>query len=67
MKATELMPTLIAAFRSEADPFKGRPNTPENRAAAARLIQHYAGRAQLIDLSLSQADARQLLARSLNK
>jgi hypothetical protein len=41
---------------------KGKPDTPDNRSTAAKTIQHFAARLQMLDLNLSEGQARQILA-----
>ena len=59
--ATSLIPAQLAAFRAEIAPLKGTPGTPENRQRAADIIARHAGLIQLMDLQLSNQEARQLL------
>lgn len=61
MQTTELIPGLLLAFQSDIDIFRHLPPTDQNRAAAAALIDQYASHLQLLDLTLSNADARQQL------
>ena len=61
MQTTELIPDLLQAFRSEIAIFRHLQPTDQNKAAAAELIRQYATRLQLLDLTLSEADARQQL------
>lgn len=61
-QAAELIPAEIAAFIDEIKHLKGKPATVENKAAGREIINHYAGQIQLMDLSLSQQAARDLLA-----
>ena len=58
MKTTELIPALLAEFADNIRMFKGLPKTEQNVKAASTLIDLYTGRLQLLDLSLSQTDAR---------
>ena len=62
MHAETLKPQCLAAFKSEIQPLKGAPDTPDNRSTAARTIQHFAARLQMLDLNLSEQQARQILA-----
>ena len=62
IKLTELKPELMTAFKQEIKHLKGAPATAENKAEGKAIIEHYTGRLQLIDLELSQADARASLA-----
>ena len=61
METTELIPALLAEFRDNIRIFKALPPTDQNRAAAAALIDQYSGRLQLLDLTMSQGDARATL------
>ena len=61
MPTTAMIPALLAEFRDNIRIFKGMPKTDQNRAAAAALIDQYAGRLQLLDLTMSQGDARATL------
>lgn len=62
MHAETLKPQCLDAFRQEIKPLKGAPDTPDNRSAAAKTIQHFAARLQMLDLNLSEGQARQILA-----
>jgi hypothetical protein len=62
MQLTSLKPTLLEAFTQEIKHLKGAPATAENKAEGRAIIEHYTGRLQLLDLELSQADARAILA-----
>ena len=62
IKLTELKPELMQAFKQEIKHLKGAPATAENKAEGRAIIEHYTGRLQLLDLELSQAEARALLA-----
>jgi hypothetical protein len=62
IKLTELKPELMQAFKQEIKHLKGAPATAENKAEGRAIIEHYTGRLQLLDLELSQADARAILA-----
>lgn len=62
MNAAILKPQCIEAFRQEIKPLKGAPDTPDNRSTAAKTIQHFAARLQMLDLNLSEGQARQILA-----
>ena len=61
MKTTELIPALLAEFRDNIRIFKGLPKTDETVKAASALIDQYTGRLQLLDVTMSQADARATL------
>jgi len=61
-QAIELKPELTASFRQAIKHLKGAPATAENKAEGKAIIEHYTGRLQLLDLELSQADARAILA-----
>lgn len=62
MKTTDMIPAMLDSFKRDISPLKGAPVTPEIKANALALIQHYASRLQLLDLSLSEGEARQVLA-----
>ncbi len=67
MNAIDLMPTLLDAFHAAINDYRGQPDTPENRRAAAGIITHYTSRVQLLDLTLSESAARALLATTYKK
>ena len=67
MQSSDLMPTLLDSFRAAINDYRGQPDTPENRRAAAGIITHYTSRVQLIDLTLSESAARRLLANTYKK
>lgn len=60
-RTTALIPALLAEFRDNIRIFKGLPKTDETVKAASALIDQYAGRLQLLDVTMSQADARATL------
>jgi hypothetical protein len=60
--ATNLQPELLQAFREAIKHLKGAPPTEANKAEGKAIIEHYTGRLQLLDLELSQAQARAILA-----
>ena len=60
--AITLTPACLDEFKAEIKPLKGTPLTPENKAKGQAIVAHYAGRLQVLDLTLSQADALALLA-----
>jgi hypothetical protein len=62
MKLKDLTPVMLTAFTDEIKHLKGSPATPDNKAEGRAIIDHYAGRLQLLDLELSQQDARDILA-----
>lgn len=62
MRADQLIPAMLESFKRDIKPLKGQAMTPALKASALELIQHYAGRLQLLDLSLSEGEARQVLA-----
>lgn len=62
MKLTELKPVLMTAFTKEIKHLKGAPATDANKAEGRAIIEHYTSRLQLLDLELSEADARAILA-----
>jgi hypothetical protein len=61
-QAAELIPAAVAAFKREIQHLKGTPATDANKAAGREIIAHHVGRLQMLDLSLSQQDARDILA-----
>ena len=63
-QAAELMPAAVAAFKREIQHLKGTPATDANKAAGREIINRYTGQIQLMDLSLSQQAARDILAAS---
>lgn len=62
MKTTELIPAQLEAFKTEIKYLKGTPATDENRRAGKDIIYHHMSRLQMLDLSLSQDEARAILA-----
>jgi hypothetical protein len=62
MKTTELIPAQLEAFKTEIKYLKGTTASDENRRAGKAIIYHHMGRLQMLDLSLSQEDARAILA-----
>lgn len=62
MNTATLIPALLAAFKCEIEYLKGAPATETNKAAGREIISHYTGRLQLLDLTLSQQAARDILA-----
>jgi hypothetical protein len=62
MKTTDLIPAQLEAFKTEIKYLKGTPATDENRRAGKDIIYHHMSRLQMLDLTLSQDDARAILA-----
>jgi hypothetical protein len=62
MKTTDLIPAQLEAFKAEIKHLKGTPATAENKAEGLTIIHHHTNRLQLLDLNLSQQDARDILA-----
>ena len=62
MQASNLTTTCLESFKAAIKHLKGAPGTPENKAEGREIIEHYTGRLQLLDLSLSQQDARDAMA-----
>jgi hypothetical protein len=62
MKTIDLIPAQLEAFKTEIKHLKGAPATDENRRAGKDIIYHHMSRLQMLDLSLSQEDARAILA-----
>jgi hypothetical protein len=60
--AAQLIPALFDAFRDDLRPYKGTDATPEGLTYCRERIAHYASRLQTLDLSLSQQQARAMLA-----
>ena len=60
--AAALVPALLDAFRDDLRPYKGTDATPEGLTYCRERIAHYASRLQLLDLTLSQQQARSMLA-----
>lgn len=60
--AAALIPAALAAFKCEIEHLKGKPATEANKAEGREIIGHYTGKLQMLDLSLSQQAARDLLA-----
>ena len=62
MKRTaQYVSAVLTMFKNEIEPFKGATPTPERTVLASNLIAAYAQRLQILDLSLSETDARNLL------
>ena len=62
MKTTkELVPAVLDLFKAQVAPLKSASATAENIERAAALIAAYIMRLQILDLSLSETDARALL------
>ena len=62
MKTTELIPAQLEAFKTEIKYLKGSTASDENRRAGKAIIYHHMNRLQMLDLSLSQDEARAILA-----
>ena len=63
MKTTaDLLPSQLEAFKTEIKYLKGTPASDENRRAGKAIIYHHMSRLQMLDLSLSQDEARAILA-----
>jgi hypothetical protein len=62
MKTTDFIPAQLEAFKAEIKHLKGTPATDENKAEGLTIINHHTSRLQLLDLNLSQQDARDILA-----
>lgn len=62
MQTTEFIPAQLEAFKTEIKYLKGTPATDENRRAGKDIIYHHMSRLQMLDLSLSQDEARAILA-----
>jgi hypothetical protein len=62
MKTIDLIPAQLEAFKAEIKYLKGTAATDENKAAGLNIINHHASRLQLLDLNLSQQDARAILS-----
>jgi hypothetical protein len=65
--ATNLQPELLQAFSEAIKHLKGSPATEANKAEGKAIIEHYTGRLQLLDLELSQGQARAILAFEYSK
>jgi len=59
--AAELIPAQLEAFKAQIKHLKGAAATAENKAEGRGIIEHHASRLQLLDLSLSQQAARDIL------
>ena len=55
------MTAAISSFLADFTPLRTQEPTPENKDTAAAILAHYVGRLQMIDLTLSQQDARAML------
>ena len=62
--AKAISPVLIDAFLTAIKPLKGAPETEERRAEGRAIIEHYASRLQLLDLELSNGEAKNILRRA---
>jgi len=62
MTTAQLIPALLDAFRADLKPYKGADATPEGFTYCSERIAHYASRLQMLDLTLSQQQARAMLA-----
>jgi hypothetical protein len=62
MTTAQLIPALLDAFRADLKPYKGSDATPEGITYCSERIAHYASRLQMLDLTLSQQQARAMLA-----
>lgn len=60
--AKAISPVLIDRFINTIKHLKGAPATDDNKAEGQAIIEHYTGRLQLLDLELSQHEARMILA-----
>jgi len=60
--ATNFKPELLESFKEAIKHLKGSPATDANKKEGRAIIEYYTGRLQLLDLELSQADARAILA-----
>lgn len=60
--AINFKPELMDSFKDAIKHLKGSPATDANKAEGRAIIEHYTGRLQLLDLELSQAEARAILA-----
>ncbi len=65
--AINFKPELMDSFKDAIKHLKGSPATDANKAEGRAIIEHYTGRLQLLDLELSQADARAILAFEYSK
>ena len=61
-QAIALQPELTESFKQAIKHLKGAPATEANKAEGKAIIEHYTSRLQLLDLELSQAEARAILA-----
>ena len=64
METIALEPALIKAFCKTIKHLKGAPATPKNIEEGRAIIDHFTGRIQMLDLSLSQENARAILAQA---
>ena len=62
MQASSLTTLCLESFKDSIKHLKGAAPTQENRDQGRSIIEHYTGRLQMLDLSLSQQDARDALA-----
>jgi len=60
--ATDFIPAQLDSFREQIKPYKGTQDTPQNRERAASVISWHASMLQMLDLSLSNQQARAMLA-----
>jgi len=64
---TNFTPELLVSFQEAIKHLKGSPATDANKKEGRAIIEYYTGRLQLLDLELSQADARAILATEYSK
>jgi hypothetical protein len=62
MKTTAHIPAHLEAFKAAIKHLKGTQATDANKAEGRAIIEDFASRLQLLDLSLSQQAARDILA-----
>lgn len=62
MKSTALIPAHLESFKAAIKHLKGTPATEANKTEGRAIIQDFASRLQLLDLTLDQQAARDILA-----
>ena len=60
-RSNQYVAAVLGMFKNEVELFKGATPTPQRILLASNLIAAYAQRLQILDLSLSESDARELL------
>jgi len=59
--AINMTPACVSEFKAAIKHLKGADATHENKTEGRAIINHYVGRLQMLDLTLSQGDAMAVL------